>query len=686
MNFIILFVYEKMSFFENVQQQWKVEIQPVIDDVYDCLYHMIHHGTKTDMFHQCQPIDLYTKIYELTSHHEFDFSHLDFLYQEELNIVFSFCSRFSIIELNDIQTHVPIFKILIQWCLCFFHHLNRLRDRTYHNLYTIRDQLMMCVRDSYFEIHKEVIISMLSSQWVSIRQNQYEYNSIVSETMKLIHEYHPSFYHDVLLFYFQHLRQYLIQEANQWSSQMSYMENTNKLFCHEQTMFTQYFHHHENDELAHVMTILRKVLVFPHFDMFVQHPEYGWKANLFSHKKNDIQTAYQFYSQCQFSQPNHYSLWLHLYGEFLKETIQSFGVGSIILSLNTFFQEQVNILQSIFHERSIQRQFTMTLEKSILYVFQKDPSIVPRLIKTLHNFLLKNKSRDILQQLSNLIQFSPEKDIFYHSYHYYFKIRLLSGKYHIENERFLLEILQTKFGTSFVLNLLLMLDEVQHCCLSNKQYSVYKLSHVVWNMENSSQLTYRLPSCVEIVFNKLSRKWQEKNTHESIRLQPLVLQGMVTISFQEYEFIMSPIQAIVLLALETPANRQQLVLRLHITDDEIHNLDGILETLSQSNLIRCSEETWHQVHGSWHKPKTVFVSPVKKKHRSEQSEIHPAVLEAWIVKTMKHHQHMLFSVLFENMKQSYPIMTMTQFRTIINHLTDREFLCQEKDNVVSYVP
>lgn len=214
---------------------------------------------------------------------------------------------------------------------------------------------------------------------------------------------------------------------------------------------------------------------------------------------------------------------------------------------------------------------------------------------------------------------------------------------------------------------------------------MYKLSHVVWNMEHSPS-QYRLPSSIDVILKKLSQTWQETNTHESIRLQSLPLQGVVTISFQDYEFIMSPIQAIVLFALETPTTREQLVSRLQIPDDETHNVDGVLETLHHSNLIHCSEESWYQVHGSWKTPKTVFVPPIKKPHRHHSSEIHSSVWEAWIVKTVKHQQHLLFSALFETMKQSYPTMTMTKFRTLVNHLIEREFLCQDTNNVVSYVP
>lgn len=672
-----------MTFFKKIQDDWGSGIQPILDDVCKGTTHIINGGEGFDIFKQCNPVELYTKIYNMTTSFHFDFTHLDFLYQKEMEAVVSFCNTFSSIHsLEEMDRHIQGFNLLIRWFYCFFHHLNRLREKVYPKVCGVEEDMKRCVRDHYLRTHKHTISDLICSHWDRIRSSHYPTDHVLLETMKTIAGFDPEQHHYLLLLYYSVLQQYSQQLSDKWLSEKNilvFMDMAYRFLTQEKKMFLSYFYQHQ-DDLPHLCGIIKKVMVDPHIGVFMNDSGHGWKALLRSNHVADIRVAYHFYSWY-----DDHTQWLLLYQEFLDEKFQSFQEDGLILSMVQLWNEQTEILDGVFLHEKTRGCFRDALNRVFQKKILQDNQVAPQLVRTIHQtFSKKRTPGEIMNGLMVLSGYCADKELYYGYYHQHMKTRLLSGRFNPVRERMVLGLMRDIFGSSFTLNLFLMLDEVCGDCLSNGPYHMCRLSRVVWDIDNKP-LQYRPPALVEKRLQLLYDQWRQK-TNTMMRLELPWTHGSVVLSIGPAEFIMSPTQAIVLLALKEPMTRQGLVGVLGVPDDDDHNVDGVLESLSRSLLIeKCSnDDRWCWVLS--HKPGRMVLPPIrKKKTRKQDMGLSPVVVEASIVRTLKKEKQLSFLDLMVHLVDQYPDIQVSWARKLVENLVDREFISRE-NGVLCYVP
>jgi len=678
------------SFLDQIQQEWESNIQPIIEDVYGSITGIIQKTSHDpNLFRKCEPVDLYTHIYNMTVHHQFDFCHLDFLYNQEIQSIVVFCKKFKIHHLSEMNRQMMGFKILLKWFHVFFHHLNRFRHRAYYHSHSIEEDMVLTVRNHYLKPQEKVLSQLISSKWAKIRKNQYLTDKTLLDSMDLLYSFHPKYYNDLLFLYFKNLGDACQKKSEIWlsrSNPLSFMEKANHCFQQEKQMFCEYFTQ-QHDDLDEVHIILKKHFLYPYCDIFLQDAQCGWKALLRAHHVPDIQTAYQY-----FSWMDELSLWSLLYQQFLEECIATFSADNMVDPLASLLKQQVRLLDGVFIYEKLKIHFKTTLEKTIQKAMTDNTQNVIQLVKVIHHHINKKSSKQALKDVSALVAFCPEKDLLYNHYHHFLKSRLLLGRYYLPYEKMMLNIFRTKLGMSFVLNLSLMMEEIQSNRLSVGCYSLDKLSSVVWKLDKEKPLRYKIPIAVQTAVQKLHDKMKQ-DTKPSLQLEMLWFQGTVILTRNGTDFYMSPIQAIVLMALEEEKTREQLVLSLQIEDDVHHNLDGVLESLSKAMLIVKKAGDvwcWYTHSPQRHNITRIIVPPIKKPTTTQsdpewQDILGPIVMHAFIVRTLKQEKRIRYFQLMDLVSKKYKAR-LVDVKQSIETLIEGEYLSRDEENNLHYVP
>jgi hypothetical protein len=624
----------------------------------------------------------------MTIHHQFDFCHLDFLYNQEIQSIVMFCKRFRIHHLSEMNRQMMGFKILLKWFHVFFHHLNRFRHRAYYHSHSIEEDMVLAVRNHYLKPHEKVLSQLIRNKWDKIRKNKYFTDKILLDSMDLIYFFHPQYYNDLLFLYLKNLGDACQKKSEIWLSHnnpLSFMENSNHCFEQEKKMFCEYFTQ-QHDDLEEIHIILKKNLLYPYCDVFLQDAHHGWKALLRAGHVPDIQTAYQYFSWMD--EP---SLWSLLYQQFLEERIASFSADKMVGPLACLLKQQICLLEGVFTQEKLRIHFKTTLEKTIQKAMTDNTQNVIQLVRAIHHHINKKSSKQTLKDVSALVAFCQEKDLFYDQYHHFLKCRLLLGRCYLPHEKMMLGIFRTKLGMSFVLNLGLMMEEIQSNRLSFGCYSLDKLSSVVWKLEKEKPLRYKIPVPVQTALQKLHDRMKQ-DTKPSLHLEMLWFHGVVIMTRNGTDFYMSPIQAIVLMALEEKKTREQLILSLQIEDDVHHNLDGVLESLSKAMLIVKLGDFWcwythsHQRHSITR----IIVPPIKKPTTQTDPErqdiLGPIVMHAFIVRTLKQEKTMKYFQLMDLVSKKHNDARLVDVKKSIETMIEGEYLSKDDENNLHYVP
>ena len=499
------------------------------------------------------------------------------------------------------------------------------------------------------------------------------------ESMDLIRAFDPKFYNNLLPLYFTNLQDYCNMKSGEWLSgktPISYMQKTDECFRQEKIMFYQYFTQHQ--ELPHMHTILKEKLLNPHCTIFLNDKDYGWKSLLYADNYENILNAYHY-----FSWMDDPSAWHTVYQEFLQEKL---SVIATTMDLSGFLKTQSNLLNKMCTHENL-RDFTTILEKSVQKKMM-DYQLTHQLVRTIHDVIAKKTKMLILQDLSALIAFCPEKDLFYNLYHKFFKERLLLGRFYRPHEEMMLDMISSKIGMSFALNPRLMLHETQNNYMSVNNCGLHRLSGVVWRFDRQ-QLMYKTPSHVASCLDTLYKQ-MKKQLNPLISLEMVWFHGNVVLAKDGIDFYMNPVQAIVLLALQEPSTRLQLINKLGIEDDAKHNLDGVLESLLKTTLVLHDQNGIYSYNQNYHNKKTrVIIPPIRNKKTShgqdtEKTHVPLVIVEAFIVKKLKLERKMKYLDILRLITRTYKI-GLVDVRKIIEKLVDREYLSMD-NNTMYYIP
>lgn len=659
-----------MDFFQKIRVEWEQEIKPILEDVYASIEQM----DGGIMFKRHGPTDLYTKIYKITTDYQFDFRHIDFLYYQEIGSIVEFCKKYSIEKsLREMIQHFNGFDILVRWFHCFFHHLHRFRHQAYSKKQSVGHDMALAIRTHYIRPQKSTIQSLVRSTWDRMRSNNHKMDLDLMEAMEILRSFDPFFYEQLYIIYLETLQ----EKSKHWfqqTDQLVYMEQVVSCFRKEEEMFLDCFDKY-HDRKDQVTDILRNTLVRPFHTKLLHHDSCGWKAVLRSHHIANIKTAY-----CFFSHVPDCSLWSVLYQEFLEEETTQRDYEE----LAHFFQDQIGLIKTIFIDETLRLFFLNVVQTKFQTIFQKKPSLVVQMTQTLHHQLMMHGSSQTIKKFSRMMGFCPDRDVFYQHYHHHLRIRLLSGYFDPLLENQMLDYMSTQFGASFALNMRLMLSETQSNCLHLHQARLFKLSKIVWDFKHTNGLVYKPPSHIVGLLSGLSKSWREE-TDRQLRLEDMWLRGVVVVVDGEREWIMEPIQAIVLMACEGGKSYPQLVSALEIMDDETHNLQGVLDSIEKTGLVRKEEEVY-----SWCRPKNgegvVVVTPIREKKKSNKTKITPQyAVEAFIVRIMKQEKTKLMMPLLGIVRKQYQSLPLREIKKIIENLVDRDFLSRTGEKL-GYLP
>ena len=680
------------NFDKDVINEWNEKVQPIIDRLYVYITSHIENplGFKENMFTSCDPVSIYTLFYNITMNHKFDYVHLNILFQKEMDAIIIFCSKFKIHTLHDIINHFKGFKLLLKWFHCFFHHLNRMNMRVCDQL-PVHLQMKKILNDYYIIPQQQYIIELICSQWSAIRKSNYTIDNVLIEIMSIINDVSFTIYPNIEHHYFLKTCDHISLVIEDWHQKEDYLKCMYNMvhFLNLETYMVQtYLNDYQED---YIMTLFRSWIINPYYHHFLNDKTYGWKALLRSGgHKNNIIIGYEF-----FSSVNDVSVWVETYKEFVQEELIYINKNAdVITALHTFLVYQENLLYNILPHKKVIHTLITQLHNGIENLFKSNPHLILQLVQTLEKYLRKKNNQNILQQLCSLICFCYDKETFHSHYKTLFRKRLLLSLYYYDNEKNVLDYLCCKIGKSFALNLMVMLDEIRHKKKSCGNVSLYKLSKVAWDIEKEKSLKYKIPLKIKEKLDALSTEWKQQ-INPIMKLDLLLSQGNVVISGQYvsgcYEFVMNPIQAIVLLVLENHHySRQSLLNILEIPDDNEHNVDGVLESLLRCGLIIYVDEKW-----SWNnfyscKSSRIIVPPISVKKISannandESKKRANYTIETLIVRTLKKNKSMCYKNIIQLVMDNVDTDNKT-IKQIIEYLIEREYISCE-DDFLHYVP
>lgn len=638
-----------------ISLEWDVQIQPLIDDV--CLsVAAVMGGGAANLFREHSPVGLYTRVYEMTARHRRNFSDIDYMHARQVQAVASFCDCFRADNLATLNRHLQGVGLLVQWFGCFFHHLGVFRRRVYgDSCASSEEDMIEAVRVHYLHPQKEQVVLWFRGAWSGRRR----LSDDALEAVRAIEKTDPSFHNTLFCLYLSCLRGSCASAS--FGDGVAYMTGVVQFFQEEEQLFLSYF---RGFDPVFPRAVLREVLVLPRQDDLVR----VWVDLVVGADVSGARVFARF-----FSQASSQDAWVRAHKDAAATLVRSCtNVGT----LDAFLRSQLRFLHDVFDEQAHLRPvFVRVVEATVRGSFT--PAATGQWVREAHRRLSACRPAAMLK----LIGYCPDKDDLHARHHAFMRARLLSGSFDPRHELAVLDVLETSFGASFVLNMRLMLQE-NNLVISSPTCSLRRLSRVAWGFGGGGRLMFRPPDAVHNGLASLHAEWRNK-TNPSARLELLPLEGSVVMTSGH---VMLPTQAIVLLALSgVPLARQDLVAKLGVPDDNAHNLAGILHSLERAGLVvRGGNDQWH--HAATVPPASLVPPPMPDSLFCGGGERQPqqttAAVEAFIVRTLKKKQAsgMSLSALCRLLAPHRRV------RGIVDGLVRREYLAWQGQDRLVYLP
>lgn len=569
----------------QMETTWQELIQPRVDELSHYIRSRINQQDETQctFWNTCVTASVYTTFYNITTSHDFSYQYLEYFIKKEFSSIELFCSSFTINNLDDLLIHVTGFELYIKWFKCFFHHLNRYYNKvTSYNLHDLHYPIETC----YLRPQLHMIESLLIERLLYIRNNDYPLNNL-DKIMEILTKYHSIKKKINLLFTTETTKFY------KNIVQVYYKENnSNHLFIQK---CIYYLKNEKQIGIKYIKTfnlLFIEHIITPTFNSILTE----WINILDTENIQDISLYYEY---LKLGNRNDLILNYKKYIENKLSTIRQLSEIIHIYNYNTKWIKQILVEEK--------NKFIDVLNKTMINLFKQNTSIGETIVRKIDSYIKKKiVNCDVLIEL---LKFCSDHELIQHQYRNYLRERLLIDPC-IKREKLMLNMLKSQLGNTFVLNMTTMINEIQTNYNQMSKICMYTLSRVIWGFDTN--LKYKAP--IQHELEKMIPCEQNKKYELTMAYGSVIIKS--SYKGKEKNIIMSPVQAIVLLTIQDkPCSYNELVNILDIPDDNIHNLVGVLKSLS-SIIIEQNGQWMINTH---YIPTNSILPPIQKQHQVETS-------------------------------------------------------------------
>ena len=686
---------QEMTAQRSIVDIWNNDVQPILDEFFDYMVDFIRNSSSSYPKSVSQCIDIYTLIFNITIERRSYPDELDFLFQMEIDAFRRFIRHyFEVSCIDDIRIHHQALIRLKTWFSCFFHHLHRYHHQVMKTPYPVDTIMTDIFIKEYIERHHDTLYVLIRDALSDHDTRKTQLTQDVILHMKTTHTHWVKIgfldslcIESSLVLYAQKLYSPLA-----YSSKEEYIVGALDFLKDEEQFITRVFSENVWKKLREIL--IREMIVPIYLD-FIDDPHVGWG------QRCDPKLLFSFYTLC-----NH-DIFLHRYQKHLDERIDTIKTSSRdghepIDEMVAFYHEQRVLLDTGFHSSDIILKMRFILNDYMKKYFDSSHAVIGHFIQRIDHILRQKQS--VLTSYISLFEFVSMKDELITKYKLYLSRRLCDVHTSLDKEYTVLSMIRMTLGTSSVLSMMNMIDDVKNSTFHMKNVALTIVSKIGWGIETNYRLI--LPTCIQQSITRLQDIYIGNRTEEThLRLDTSALYGSVILKALHHpcELMMNPAQAVILLTLQDHPrglSEAELVEKMCATcsDDTTCFVRTILYSLAQKNvrLVEKDGPVWRVASSlSFSKPRIrltpvyTIKRPSHEQQSSDQSDLEDIHhIDAAIVRHMKKvststHKELILMI--------GTLMRTTDVRLLkerIEALIDKDYLSRDANDptIIHYVP
>lgn len=609
---------------KNIDHEWDITFRPMIRTIVQDLMNKKPVSVSTE-----QTMDAYTKCFNLLTKQTLDAEIYErFAYHQDAMMT-EILDQFLFENLQQFVVHWNVFTIIIKWFKMFFYYLYRLQNAEFP-FYTY-----FC--DLYLNPHARILFSGMVNVYQTRDMIDYPVCARIVECLKqLNHAYIADF-------------EKLLLEKN-----ASFYRQQYAVMLKESTNVHMYV-----DNVLRFMDVEWKTLCAFHMSDIWEKVECGilnifvdaqsaWVLDEFAttFRSRDIR---KITNQFEFLYFRHRSELFAIYGNIMDEILASFDMPSSIRDIVQLRKDETRFVDNVLHDQHL---YTVLRESIRKYV--NSQGYIDHFIRYIDKILRDYDRRttpDDWTDIFDIFALIADKDVFSQTYREMMTYRLFDH-YDEDEERLVLEHMESRTGTSYVFPMHTMLNEMR---LNRTDSSVSRVTHVTvisalqWSVRSDHMYDVRFPSQIakdiEIFNNSYYARYGQ---NKKLTYVPHLGRVEIRARFKGdslYNLIMTPIQAIVLLTLtETPQTVEEIEEAVMNGQQSLMMVSLLLSL--KDLVIRQQDNTWRINAGFTYKKRVVRlpIPNMKKKGKKETDTAislqRGYVLDCLIVRIMKTHRVM----------------------------------------------
>jgi hypothetical protein len=658
-----------MAISDRIHTAWQVTIDPLIDR----LIVDIDHDFRARSLSYKEIMDAYTSCYDILimNIQDEDVQQFHIRQVERLD---RYCQTLSFSTVDEFLVAWDRYNLLLKWMRIFFHYANRLYGRIVSN----DDRLPHIFYTSFLQTHVDHLFSIIIQNLRGESPPQYE--SIV-RILSICEDLDPDLPHRFHLYFLKGLAIHYQSIDHASLDIYRYMEEVVSWLDQEYKMSAR----------------LNMTLICwtAHQEIFIEsviRKRCEESMACFLESLSSIETHYQFLRFTHLADMKRvYKTYLiRLMGELV---IDSPEIVSDMMSIDSM---QKNLVHGVFEEDN---DFATILYDAWRGFFQKQQTKIILLLVRAVDRAMAHKNTETIPDILVFFDYLSDKDLFLHKYRELMSHRLLLEHPDFEEEMTVVSILIVKMGNSYVTPLCAMINETRiHHRLIRENGPVRStnmvVSHTQWGW-TVDKAEYRLPPVIQEELDAYSSQCADVFGSNK-RFVMLYRAGMVRLRarFNDtavYEMMMTPVQAIVLLAVAESAAPitiealdQKIVVRGESpTEAILHSLTGIVKKTCEGWRINHAFSSKRRVH----KIKPVVVRETVQKQEDSIILNRSHIIDSTIVRIMKTRRRLSHSQLLvdtvSHIKLFEPEVSL--IKTRIEDLMNRDFIERESHDMNTYV-
>lgn len=597
-----------------------------------------------------QIMETYTDCYQL--YIDKNLNQVEQIHKIEMDALESFIQSFHFTTIDQLLRQLDGFIILVKWFTIMFHHINRT-----HNICNGSDHhLMDIIGDVYIDPNMNIILSILRDKW-RLRDGDDDELSFIMEKMRTMFSKFYGIIHEYYILDTQEFFRTVCDDVWRTGTIPVYIRTVLALWEDELRM-KFYFTELTYNEMRR---FYEETICCKYYHDILYDEEYGWIRN-------------QDADMIVFLSKGDRHQWLQCHVSWIQKDLEQCGTTHEVIDC---LRRHLSICNNIPDNHDFINVIFTEMKQHFTFNIHHGHSIV----RLLDIALRKKESIDQLELYIDLIRIFPDQDEIHRLYRLFFTRRVMDLG--VRQDLNLIRTFEKKMGISQSLTILNMIQEFKTNVYREKNVQVVAVSKVLWDAVS----TCRFPSSIMDVV----AKYRPSFMNDALRLEmsslgTVILKGRFD---REYEFIMSPEQATVLLACDqrpmtADELREDLVLP-HAAD--------ICAVLAISNLLVSDHHNRWAINNAFrsdvrqHRIKSTIATikistPITTNDVSTIDMDHR--IDSMIVRLMKRHKKMLHNNIVVCVGAGLHYENIRHIKNRIHSLIERDFIERDGDCASQY--